>query len=77
MKLRELRLKKLLTIEELGKGAGLSPSTVRAIERGRELPSIRTARKLAEALEVSSEDIDEVQAALQKALSKENPANDT
>ena len=75
MRLRELRMKKLLTIDELSKKAGLSSSTIRAIERGRELPSIKTARKLSETLEVKSEEIDEVQEALQKVLSKQNPIN--
>ena len=75
MKLRELRLSKLLTVDELGKKTGLSPSTIRAIEKACELPSIKTARKLTEVFEVEPEDIDEVRAAILRASNKENPVN--
>ena len=51
-KLREDRIRRLLTQEELAEKAGLSPSTVVNIERDQAEPQFRTIRKLAEALDV-------------------------
>lgn len=51
-KLREVRIRRLLTQEELAEKAGLSPSTVVNIERDQAEPQFRTIRKLAEALDV-------------------------
>ena len=51
-KLREARVRRLLTQEELAEKAGVSPSTIVNIERNQTAPHFRTIRKLAEALEV-------------------------
>lgn len=51
-KLREVRVRRLLTQEELAEKAGLSPSTVVNIERDQAAPRFRTIRKLAGALDV-------------------------
>ena len=68
MKLRELRAKKVLTQKELAKEAGVSTATVTAIETGVQLPTPKTSRKLATALGVEPTDIDEVQAAIDRAM---------
>ena len=51
-RLREVRIRRLLTQGELAEKAGLSPSTVVNIERDQAEPQFRTIRKLAEALDV-------------------------
>ena len=51
-KLKEVRIRRLLTQEELAEKAGLSPSTVVNIERDRSEPHFSTIRRLALALEV-------------------------
>ncbi|HZA21005.1 MAG TPA: hypothetical protein VFA32_00075, partial [Dehalococcoidia bacterium] len=50
--------------------------TVGSIERGVELPTMRTARLLAAALEVELADIDEVNQAIERAL-KKDPTGDS
>jgi transcriptional regulator with XRE-family HTH domain len=51
-KLKEARMRRLLTQEELAEKAGVSPSTVVNIERDQTVPHFRTIRKLAHALDV-------------------------
>ena len=51
-KLKEARMRRLLTQEELAEKAGLSPSTIVNIERDQAEPHFRPIRKLAEALDV-------------------------
>ncbi len=51
-KLKEFRVRRLLTQEELAEKAGLSPSTIVNIERDRTEPYFQTIRKLARALDV-------------------------
>ncbi len=51
-KLREARVRRLLTQEELAEKAGVSPSTIVNIERDQTMPHFRTIRKLAHALDV-------------------------
>ena len=68
MKLRELRAQKLLSQQGLAREAGLSVATVTGIETGIHLPSPTTSRKLAAALGVEPTDIDEVQAAIDRAM---------
>ena len=51
-KLKEVRIRRLLTQEELAEKAGLSASTVVNIERDRSEPHFSTIRRLALALEV-------------------------
>jgi len=56
--LRDHRVSQFTTQEELAKKAGLSPTTVNRLEKGREKPMFQTIRKLAEALGVSPDQID-------------------
>jgi transcriptional regulator with XRE-family HTH domain len=51
-KLKEARMRRLLTQEELAEKAGVSPSTIVNIERDQTMPHFRTIRKLANALDV-------------------------
>jgi transcriptional regulator with XRE-family HTH domain len=46
-----------LTMEELGKTAGISPSTIWRLEKGRGPAWVTTVRKLAEALGVDAVDL--------------------
>ncbi len=50
---RELRLKRNATQEEIAAGAEITPQTLSLIERGQANPTWDTARKLAAALSVS------------------------
>jgi transcriptional regulator with XRE-family HTH domain len=52
VRLREVRLSKLLTQEEVARRAGLSEATVNRLETGATEARISTVRKLAAALEV-------------------------
>jgi transcriptional regulator with XRE-family HTH domain len=52
-RLREFRRARALTQEELAEKAGVSPSTIVDIERGKHEPQIRTLRKLARALDTT------------------------
>ncbi len=67
MKLQDLREEKLLSIEGLGEKAKVPTSTITAIEEGRVKPSEVTGNKLAKALEVRPDQIEEVIAAVQEA----------
>jgi transcriptional regulator with XRE-family HTH domain len=51
-KLKEARIRRLLTQEELAEKAGVSAATVVNIERNNQEPHFRTIRKLAKALDV-------------------------
>ena len=55
-RLRALRLARVLTQEDLSKRAGVSPTTISAVEQGGE-GRIVTARKLAEALGIPPEEL--------------------
>lgn len=70
MTLRELRLRRFMTLKDLAERAGVGVSTITAIESGRELPAMRTARKLADALEVEPGEIDEARAAQERAIQR-------
>ena len=54
-KLRELRLRRALTLRELGVQSGVAYDSINAIELGRQQPRPSTVRRLAEALGVSPE----------------------
>ena len=71
MKLRELRIQQAFTQKELANRAGISPVTVTAIERGVQLPTLNTGRKLADVLKVEPSEIDEVQQAIERELKKD------
>jgi putative transcriptional regulator len=54
---RELRIERRLTQEDLGSAVGLTRQSILAIEKGRFTPSIHTALMLAQALGVSVDHI--------------------
>ena len=68
MNLREARSRKLLSIRELAQASGVGVSTIAFIEAGKVLPSLRTVRKLAEALQLEPMEVDESQAAIEKSI---------
>ena len=67
MKLQELREGKSLTIEGLSEMARVPAKTITSIEEGQTLPSQITGNKLAKALEVRPDQIEEVIAAVHGA----------
>jgi len=71
MKLREWRIQKVMTQKELAQRAGVAEVTVAAIERGHQLPSPRTSRRLAEALGIEPTEIDEVKEYIERSLKKD------
>ena len=66
--LRELRIRRLLSLRELAKRADVAQRTIVEAEAGRQVPQPRTMRKLAEALEVDPMEVDEFRAAIEAAL---------
>jgi transcriptional regulator with XRE-family HTH domain len=56
-KLRELRRRKVLTLEELAEKAGVGRNTIWRLEHGVMGAQPRTIRKLAKALDVGPEDL--------------------
>ena len=56
-KLRELRRRRVLTLEELARKAGVGRNTIWRLEHGMMGAQPRTIRKLARALEVESEEL--------------------
>ena len=73
MRLSGLRIQKVMTQKELAAKAGVAAVTVAAIERGKQLPTPKTSRKLADALGVQATEIDEVRQAIERSLSKRKP----
>lgn len=59
MRLRDIRVSRFLSMARLSRMADLSVSTIRDIEAGRHRPSLITCAKLAAALEIPAEEIDE------------------
>ena len=57
--LREVRAERLLSIRELARKAGVSPSTIYMIEAGRSTPRPAVARRIAEALDVAPQGVAE------------------
>ena len=58
MKLKELRIKAVLSQEDLARLANISAATVNRLEQGKQRPNFVTIRKLAEALGVKPGDIE-------------------
>ena len=56
-RLREARLRRMLTLRELAARTGVGFDTISRIETGRQRPRISTLRRLAEALGVEAEDL--------------------
>ena len=68
--LRELRADRLLTIRELAQQAGVAPSSIYLIEAGRGTPRLSTMRRLATALGVDPETVEEFQQAIEAAMER-------
>jgi DNA-binding XRE family transcriptional regulator len=66
--LREVRIRRLLSLRELAKRAEVAQRTIVEAEAGRQVPQLRTMRKLAEALGVDPMEVDEFRAAVESAL---------
>lgn len=66
MKLRDARRRRFFSAADLAEKAGVHAGTIYAIEKGIELPTLRTARLLAAALEVDGLEIDEFRASLER-----------
>ncbi len=56
-RLREARLRRMLTQDELATAAGTTEATVNRLENGLQRPRISTVRKLASVLGVEPEDL--------------------
>ena len=72
--LREARIRRLLSIRALAGRAGVVTRTVVEIEAGRQAPRFATMRRLADALGVAPEEIDEFRAAIEAALEDKDAA---
>lgn len=57
--LREARLQALLSLRQLAREAGLSPTTIHLLETGQRKPQLLTIYKISKALDVESTTIDE------------------
>jgi transcriptional regulator with XRE-family HTH domain len=66
--LREIRLRQALSQRDLAQQAGVAPKTVVDLELGRQEPRLRTIRKLAAALGVPPQEIDEFQRAIEEKV---------
>jgi transcriptional regulator with XRE-family HTH domain len=62
--LREWRLDRLLGVRDLARQADVSTKTIVQVEHGRQLPRLRTIRRLCEALNVQPAEVEEFKAAL-------------
>lgn len=77
MKLSEVRASKLLTVQALARTAGVSPGNLYKIEHGAWLPSLKLVGVLSGILEVAPGEVEEFQAAIDKAARRiEKPARD-
>lgn len=72
--LREVRIRRLLSRKALAERSGISARTIAAVENGETTPQLRTARKLAEALDVAPEDVDEFRATIDVGLEGKDAA---
>jgi transcriptional regulator with XRE-family HTH domain len=68
--LRELRLRRLMTIKELTERAHVAPRTIVEAEAGRRVPRPATMRRLAEALGVDPMEIDDFRLAVEAEIEK-------
>ena len=73
-RLRDVRVRRLLSMRQLAKEAGVAPTTVYLIESGRRLPHYGTIRKLAAALEVEPAEVEEFRAAMEAAAAGKDAA---
>ena len=66
--LREVRIRKVLSRRALAERSGISARTIAAVENGETTPQLRTARQLAQALDVPPEEVDELRAAIEAGI---------
>lgn len=66
--LREARLRKLLTMRDLAKKAGVALNTIQFAESGRQVPHFATMHKIAAALEIEPTAIDEFRRAIEEKI---------
>ena len=66
--LREMRIRRLLSLRELAKRASVAQRTIVEAEAGRQIPRPATMRKIAEALNVDPMEVDEFRAAIEDAI---------
>ncbi len=69
-KLRELRLRKLLSIRDLAVQANVAPNTVQFAERGMRIPHYRSMERIAAALGVKPLEIDEFCTAVEATIDR-------
>lgn len=55
--LREMRIKKKMTLEELSKASGVSRVSINRYELGERTPNVYIAKRLADALDCTIEDL--------------------
>ena len=72
--LREVRIRRVLSVRELARLAGVAQRTVVEAEAGRQVPHPRTMRKLAGALGVEPTEIDEFRAAIEAGVEGKDAA---
>jgi transcriptional regulator with XRE-family HTH domain len=66
--LRDTRLRLALSQRDLATKAGVAPKTIVDLELGRQEPRLRTIRRIAEALGVEVDQIDEFRQALEEKV---------
>ncbi len=66
--LREMRIRRLLSLRDLAQLANVAQRTIVEAEAGRQVPHPKTMRKLAEALDVDPMEVDEFRAAIEGAV---------
>jgi DNA-binding XRE family transcriptional regulator len=66
--LRELRIRRFLSLRAMAKRAGVAQRTIVEAEAGRRVPQLATMRKIAEALDIDPMEIDEFRAAIEDAI---------
>jgi DNA-binding XRE family transcriptional regulator len=74
MKLKEIRISRFLSMNRLARDADLSLSTIRDIEAGKHQPSEITCAKLASALGLPAEEIDECRERMRREGNKPGPS---
>lgn len=70
MKLREARIQKFLSMAKLAQKAKVSVATIRDTEAGRHRPSLTTCGKLAAALGMAPEFIEECREMMERLLAR-------
>jgi transcriptional regulator with XRE-family HTH domain len=66
--LRELRMRRFLSLRELASRAEVALRTLVEAEAGRQVPQPKTMRKLAAALDIDPMEVDEFRAAIEATL---------